>query len=169
MIDPTAPVFPNNIVEVLALACEAYIDDEPDPKKRVQVLRRPITPEDPVQCIGIFGQMWTPDVSSHEIGTVEPTLQAYDIKVQCLVKDMEEKRGLAAHSVLSKLVRNMVYRQPQLRLALSSLSDATGGATERLQRYGLRSQDYVSGEVTGQFLYLSTLNLYFETETSNGN
>lgn len=167
MIDPEAPVFPNNIVETLALACEAYIDPEPDPTKRVKVFRRALVPEDPIQSIGIFGQMWTPDNTSHEISRVEPTLQTYLVRMHCFVKDMDEKRGLAAHSVLSKLVRNMVYRRPELRLALGSLVDSTGGATERLQRWGIGTQNYISGEVTGQFLYLSTLDLNFETETSN--
>jgi hypothetical protein len=167
MIDPTLPVFPNNIVEVLALACEAYIDPEVDPMKRVKVLRRPIVPTDPVQCIGISGQLWTPNDQSFEMPSVEPTLQTYSVKIQCFVKDMEEKRGLAAHSVLSKLVRNMVYRNANLRLALAALNDTTGSAVERLQRYGVRSQDYISGEVpAGTFMYLSTLDTYFETETT---
>lgn len=167
MIDPTLPVFPNNVVEVLALACEAYIDPEPDPMKRVQVFRRPLHPEDPPQCIGITGSLWTPDVQSHEISKVEPTLQTYIVMIQCFVKDMDEKKGLASHSVLSKLVRNMIYRRAELRVALGNLSDITGGATERLQRYGVRSQAYISGEVpAGTFMYLSTLETYFETETT---
>lgn len=167
MIDPTTPVFPNNIVEVLALGCEAYIDLEPNPAKRVKVLRRPINPTDPNQCIGISGQLWTPDENSHEMPSVEPTLGNYTIKIQCFVKDMDEMRGLSSHSVLSKLVRNMVYRNATLRTALTNLSDSTGGAVERLKRYGVRSQEYISGEVpAGTFMYLSTLDCYFETETT---
>jgi len=167
LINPTDPVFPNNIVEVLALSCEAYIDSEPDATLRVSVLRRPLIPVDSIQCIGIFCQKWTPDRQSFEIPSNEPTLQRYTIKIQCLIKDMDENRGLAAHSVLSKLVRNMVYRNQNLRVALTSLNDNTGGVMERLQRYGIRSQDYISGEIKGGFfMHLSTLDTYFETETS---
>ena len=166
MIDPTDPVFPNNLVEVLALAFEAYVDPEIDPDIRVKVLRRALVPVDPNQCIGIFAQAWVPDIESFEIPSNEPTLQKYTIKIQCLVKDMDENRGLAAHSVLSKLVRNIVYRNNNLRVALTGLFDNTGGSMERLQRYGIKSQDYISGENKATFIYLSTLDTYFETETS---
>ena len=98
-------------------------------------------------------------------GRHEPTLQQYLITVQAFVKDMDEERGLATHSVLSKMIRSMLYRDDPLRVALGSLSVTTDNSIERTQRWGIRQQRYFSNELSGSWLYLSTLEFWLETET----
>ena len=95
----------------------------------------------------------------------EPTLSQYLIGVQAFVKDGDEERGLAAHSVLSMRVRSVLYRDEPLRVALSSLSVTYQGVTERLKRWGVRTQRYFANDLEGQWLYLSTLEFFIETET----
>jgi hypothetical protein len=111
-----------------------------------------------------------PDESSFEmrgapLGRHEPTLQQYLITVQGFVKDMDEERGLDVHAVLSKRLRAMLYRDDPLRVGLLALSVVMNGSTERAKRFGVRTQRYVSNEINGSWLYLSTLEFWLETET----
>jgi hypothetical protein len=78
---------------------------------------------------------------------------------------MDEERGLATHSVLSKMVRSMLYRDDALRVGLLALSVVMNGSTERTKRYGVNRQNFVSNELSGSWLYLSTLEFQLETET----
>lgn len=165
-IDPERAAFPNNIIQLLHMWLEDQIDNDPDPKTKVKVYRRPLKPTDPPQCIGIYPRLWLPDESSYEVGSRRgPTLQTYNIQIQCFVKDSQEDRGLNAHSVMSFLVRRTLYYDDDLRLALGALNITAGGVTERLQRYGARTGNFISNELESQFMYLSTLDTFFETET----
>lgn len=95
----------------------------------------------------------------------EPTISTYVIGVQAFVKDFSEERGLARHSVLSKMIRSMLYRDAPLRVGLSALSVTMNDSVERSQRWGIRAQRYLSNEIDGNFLYLSTLEFWLDTET----
>lgn len=158
--DPT--IFPNNIVNLVTLHTRAL---DPD----ITVLRRPLRSSDPTQCAGITAVTWDPDEGSTEMkgtGNNEPTLSTYVLGIQAFIKDMEEERGLATHATFSKMIRSMLYRNTALRVGLSALSSTTDGSTERTQRWGIRIQRYVSNEIDGAFLYLSTLEFWLETETT---
>lgn len=164
MIAPDEAVFPNNVVILLETAFQGI---DPD----LSVFKRPLRPTDPVQSIGIVAQLWDPDEESVEMrgmfspGPSQPTLQRYLLGVQAFVKDGDEVRGLAAHSVLSNRVRGVLYRGEGLRLALQGLSATdSSGATERLQRWGIRTQRYFANEIESEWLYLSTLEFWIETE-----
>lgn len=161
MISADTPVFPNNVV--------ALLDDRLtmiDPE--VPVFKRPIRTSDPTQCIGIVPVQWSPNEDSKEmkgrIDASEPTLGEYVIAVQAFIKDMEEERGLATHSVLSQTIRSMLYRDRALAVGFASLGVTIGDTSERMQRWGVRRQAFVSNEISGAFLYMSTLEFWFETE-----
>ncbi|HEY6019716.1 MAG TPA: hypothetical protein VIY48_07390 [Candidatus Paceibacterota bacterium] len=156
-------VFPNNAVEILATA---FIEIDAD----LSIFKRPLRREDPIQSVGVFAQQWYPQEESYEMrgtpqGQHEPTLQNYYLGIQAFVKDAEEVRGLAVHSVLTKRIRTMLYRDNPLRIGLVSLVDVSNGMTERTNRFGIRSVRYVSNEIGGQWLYLSTTEFWLETET----
>jgi hypothetical protein len=157
------PVFPSNAID-LTKTRAALID--PD----LFVTGRPLRESDPVQSVGVFGTRWLPDEESYEMkgapaGRHEPTLQSYLITVQGFVKDMDEERGLIVHSILSKKLRAMLYRDDPLRVGLLALSVNMSGSTERATRFGVRTQQFVSNELNGSWLYLSTLEYWLETET----
>lgn len=165
MFDPDAVslVFPELAVELIR---DRVLMIDPDPTQPITVVRRPLRTSDPVQCIGVFGATWTPDVTSHEMrGHNEPTLGVYTIAVQVKVEDMDEERGLKLHSTMSKHVRAMLYRDAVLRVGLAALSVTMSGSTERAKRWGVRTQRYLSNELEGSFLHLSTLEFWLETET----
>lgn len=164
MITNTISVFPNNAVFHISTRLQSLDSD-------LFVARRPLRSSDPVQSIGVYAISWQPNEESYEMkGALpsihEPTLQRYLIGIQAFVKDMDEENGLIVHAVLSKLVRTMLYRDEPLRVLLRSLSVLLTGSTERTQRFGISSQRFVGNEIGGAFLYLSTLELWLETETT---
>lgn len=137
--------------------------------EQLAVFKRPLRSSDPVQCVGIIPVQWTPDPDSTEMmgqQSYGPTIGEYVIGIQAFVKDMDEERGLATHSVLSKMIRSMLYRDTVLRVGLGSLSVTMNDSTERAKRWGIRRQGYVNNEISGSFHYLSTLEFWLETETT---
>lgn len=156
-------VFPNNVVSLVAARMQ-LLDAE------LFVTRRPLRDSDQPQSVGVFAVLWTPQEDSYEmkgspIGRHEPTLQRYLVTVQAFVKNMDQELGISTHAVLSKLIRTTLYRDEALRLALASLTWSTGSLTERTKRWGLTQQRYVSNEIRGEWLYLSNLEFWLETET----
>ena len=157
----TPVVFPNNAVNVVWTHAKLIDDD-------LYVVRRPLRETDPRQSVGIFASQWVPDQESFEMGSDghEPTLGSYLISVQTFVLDFDEERGLATSSVLSTLVRTMLHRNAALRVALRSLSVVLEGSTETARRFSVRTQRFHSNEINGDFLYVSTLEFWLETERS---
>ncbi len=165
MITSDTPVFPNNVVDLVALRVQAL-----DADLAYATFKRPLRHTDPIQAVGVFGMAWLPNEESYEIlggpaGPSAPTLQTYRITIQGFVKDMDDERGSATHSVLSKRLRSMLYRDNALRVGLVALSVSMDGVTERTKRWGILNQRFLSNEVDGSWLYLSTLDFWLETET----
>ena len=163
MIDSGTSVFPSNVVQLVKTRAQLIDSD-------LYVTGRPLRESDPVQSVGVFGMQWVPDenyyaMGSTSLGRSEPSLQTYLITIQGFVKDADEERGLDVHAILSKKLRSMLYRDDPLRVGLLALSVVMNGSTERAKRYGVRSQRYVSNELSGTWLYLSTLEFWLETET----
>lgn len=165
MITADEAVFPNNVVKLMADRF-AKLDQD------LQVFKRPLRSDDPVQSIGVFGALWTPDNESFEmkgfnaVSPQEPTLQRYSIAIQAFVKDMDEVRGLMAHSVLSKMVLAMIYRDEPLRVGLAGLATSMYGVTEKTRRWGVTTQRYLNNELNSEWLYLSTVECWLETENT---
>jgi hypothetical protein len=162
MIEPSLEVFPNNIIKILADSATALDGD-------LSIFRRPLRTSDPNQSIGVFPGQWVPDERTQEMGRInpgEPTMQQYIVGVQAFVKDGDEEVGLARHSALSYAIRSMLYRDASIRLGFQSLSYTSNGVTERLRRWGIRSQRFLSNELSGSWLYLSTLEVWAETDSS---
>lgn len=165
MISEVIPVFPNNAVDIIATRALELIDP-PD----LYVVKRPLRKSDPNETLGVYAAFWNPVEDSYEMRggnptSSEPTLQRYMVFLEAFIKDMDEERGLAKHSVFSKLVRAMLYRDAPLLVSLRTLSSTVNGSTERTQRLGIRTQRYSSNELDGAFLFLSVIEFWLETET----
>lgn len=159
-------VFPNNIIEIVKTRTQ-FLDSD------LVILKRPVRASDPTQTVGLTAASWLPDLSSFELvqlgGNVqsgEPTLQTYTINVTSFVKDMDEENGQAVHSVLAAMLRSMLYRDSTLRVGLSALAVTMNGHTERAKRWGVRTQRFLNNQVDTEFMYLSTLEFWLETETA---
>lgn len=163
MIESDDNVFPNNVVSLVTTRMQLLDSD-------LFVIRRPLRDSDQPQSVGVFAIIWRPEEDSYEMkgvpeGRHEPTLQRYLITVQAFVKNMDQEAGISTHAVLSKLIRTTLYRDQALHLALSSLTWTNGTCTERTKRWGLSQQRYVSNEIRGEWLFLSNLEFWLETET----
>jgi len=165
MIDPAASaIFPNNIVICLSEVFPAVDED-------AFVINRPLRPTDPNYSIGVYATLWQPEEDSFEMGGKhagpnEPTLSQYQIGVQTMIKDGDSVRGLAISSIFTKRVRMVLYRNEPMRVALGELAVTDASYTERLRRWGVRSQRFMSNDVEGQFVFISVLDLWMETEMS---
>lgn len=167
MTDP----YPNCVTTVLK---EQYADkitdlsafEGPNNTQIKAVFTRPLRPSDPKVSLGVFAANWQPD--EYEMGNpspAEPTLQTYQYAIQVLVKHSEEQAGRALHGLVSKSVRSMLYRDQDVRLALSQLTETSLGVLERFQRCGVRQQRFANNEIDGQFLFLSTAEFWVQTES----
>lgn len=163
MIVTDDSVFPNNVVSLIKTRIKLLDAD-------LFVVGRPARDSDLPQTVGIYPIMWQPQLESFEmksgpVGRSEPTLQRYLIAVQAFVKNMDQEIGISTHSVLSKLIRTTLYRDEPLRVALGSLMWTNGSCIERAMRWGISQQRYVSNEIRGEWLFLSSLEFWLETET----
>lgn len=153
--------FPNNIVDLVALRSQLIDGD-------LFVVKRPIRPTDPNQSIGVIGSNWVPNDDSKEMlgqaYAAQPTLSRYSVTVQGVIRDTEQERGLNVHGVLARMLRSMVYTDAPLRVALSSLTSVLAGMTENTQRWGVTQQRFFANEISGDWLYMSILELWLETE-----
>lgn len=161
MISADASVFPNNVVELVAMRA-ALLDAD------IKVLKRPLRNTDPNQSIGVYAGYWTPNDDTREMlgasFAVQPTLSRYVVTLQAFIKDMDEERGLATHATLSRLIRSMLYTDNPLRVALSQLSSTLNGMTETSKLWGVSQQRFHQNELGGEWLYLSNLEFWLETE-----
>lgn len=132
------------------------------------VVRRPIRPIDPSFTIGVMSQDWEPSGDPEMKGrsNPDPTLGRYIYTIQALVKHSDVDEGLRLHAYMAKKIRVMLYRDPELRVRLQSLAEDDLGVHERTQRWGVRRQNYMSNEVDGTWLHLSTTEFFLETETT---
>jgi hypothetical protein len=162
-IEGSSALFPNNIVLVLADNLE-FLDNPDTP-----VLKRRLYSTDPVSCIGVTAFMWTPDQSSYEMRGPAyagvPTISRYDVTVQCMIRDMEEERGLRKHAELTKRVQKFIMGDATLRGSLHALTSSLYGINERLKKWHIENSRYLAEEVSGEFIYLSTSTVRLETET----
>lgn len=162
MFLPDDTVFPNNIVYLVSVRSALLTDG-------ITVVRRAVRATDPNQTIGVFAQNWTPQDDSKEfLGQThahQPTLSTYRVTVQALVRDTDEARGLATHATMSRSVRDMLYTDDPLRVALSTLTSTLNSTQEAARRWGVGNQRFFSNEISGDWLYLSILEFWLETET----
>lgn len=152
-------VFPNNAQSLIKARLDDLYGDD------ILVVGRRLKLTDDTMSVGVAPDMWIPDESSFEFNSQEPTVSAYTIWIQSFVKNSDEEEGVQLGSVLAKVVRTTLYRDVPLQVGLNSLSVSMMGATERIQRRGIRRSQYLSTEIQGNFLYLNTLEYYIETET----
>lgn len=161
----TIDVFPSNVISLVAARMH---QKWPSTDIKMRALRV----SDRVNAIGIFPSDWTPDPDSYEMQQPinpspagHPTIQSYLISFQAFVKDMEAERAIRIHSLMSKAIRSLLYHDVPLALGLQSLRVEMDGITEVIQRRHIGRQKYLSNEIDGSWLYLSTLQYMIETES----
>lgn len=147
-----------NVVDVLAEHL-ALID--PD----IKVKKRMVDPADEHYTICVVPTQWSPDRDSNEIrgGDNEETIQNYGISVVSILSDSNEVRGIRTHSNLASRIRAVLYRSADLRLELQQLRVDIDGQIERAFGWRIESQQYLSSENSGEFRFVSGLDITFKT------
>ena len=165
--------FPNNIVVTLKEYLETIAPPVPnvDPllaDPGIPVFARPLSKNDPNQCIGVSAGMWTPEEDSYEMnGPLShqgPTISRYIVGVQTYIKHTDEMTGLATSATLSGAVRNKIMLTSAGAHPLIGLTSTEFGYRETVKKVRILSQRFVGNEIQGQFLYLSNLEVVVETE-----
>ena len=156
--------FPSNVVQLVVARMKQRWPN-------TGIVPRPLRHTDKTQSIGVFPTDWSPDVESYEftppgdpVPAGFPTIHSYRITIQAFVKDADSERGIRTHSMMSKAVRSLLYFDKPLALGLRQLSVEMDGVTEIIQRRMILRAKYISNEIDGSFLFLSTLQYSIETE-----
>lgn len=168
MLDPDILVcFPNNVVDLVATQlANIEMPLPPEVENQIRVVKRPVRDTDYTQTISVIPSLWVPNMDSLEMagGKNEPTIQQYTVAVEALVVDMDEERGIATHALLSSMVRLMLYRSLALRVALPMLEVDLSGYREKLTRWGISQQRFGNNQIGKNFVFLSTVDFWFETD-----
>jgi hypothetical protein len=59
----------------------------------------------------------------------------------------------------------MLYHDRDLAVALGQLAESESTRIERYKRLGIRQQRFLNNELNGKFIFLSSTELWVETET----
>jgi hypothetical protein len=157
-VDP-ASYFPALFTVKIGETLQEYLTD-------CHIILRPVRTEDATNSVGIYSATWMPDDNSHEIGSYGPTIQRYLIKIQNVVSAFSEAEGRALHSNIAKMIRVILYRDPVLRVALLGLAETMLSGVERVTKFNVARQDFLSSKIGASFIYLATTDVLIETETT---
>lgn len=149
--------FPASIISEIVAACE---DDE----GVVAVIDRPLVIGDPNYTVAVYAGDWEP--VDFEIGMVGDSISRYKVEIQFVVKSLVSSEGRDIHAKTSKKLRSLLSRNAALRENLGKLSETDDdGFLERMSRWGVQKQRFNNMQIDSSFYYLSTTELWFETET----
>lgn len=148
---------PEHIIQSFKAVFEARMPDH-------YFAERQLRPTDPALSLGVVVMSWEHLPTSAQIGQVEPGMGRYTVRVQNMVKHLNEEQGRAIHNAQCALVRAVLYRSEDLRLRLIGVDEEIEGSAERVKRMGVRRQDFLSNQISGSFLYLCASEVFIETE-----
>lgn len=163
--DDRSDAFPSNAIQLIVLRMKQKWPN-------TGIVPRPLRHTDKTQSIGVFPVDWSPDEESYEFKAPGspvtalsfPTVNTYRVGIQAFVKDMDSEKGIRTHANMSKAIRSLLYFDTPLALGLRQLSVVMDGLTETIQRQMIPRAKYISNEIDGTFLFLSTLQYSIETE-----
>lgn len=130
------------------------------------VVARPLRMTDSARSIGIFPSSWSEIPNTKQMGQIEAVENRYVLKIQVMVKSMNEFEGRALFANDSKLVRVILYRDPDLALRLGGLQEVLLGSREMVQKFGVTRQSFESSELAGSFNFLSVTDYTIDTATT---
>ena len=151
--------FPDNILDELQVTMAEYMTE-------FAILRRPLRHTDPAQSLGIFAADWTPNQDTIQMGPQrEPVVATYDLRIQLLIKATDEVTGRSMFGLSSKTLRAILYRDPDLVVRLTALTETILGTRETVKKFGVRRQRFLNNELQGRLMWLATTDLWLETES----
>jgi hypothetical protein len=160
----TAEMIPQTFVTTVADAFERILNVGGE----YRIFRRPVSMTDPSRSIGVFADHWMASPEDKLIGARnrEPFQSTYRIFIQNIVIHGDTEVGRAIHSLDSKSIRAILYRDTALHVALAGQTEIFMGSTERVLKYDVLRQEYGTTRSTVGFLYLAKTEFSITTETT---
>jgi hypothetical protein len=155
-----ATIFPMRFVDVVAERLAALMTDH-------RLEKRPVSTIDPSKTICVFPEDWATDENERLMGYSfsEPVLSTYRLIIENLVIHGDSTVGRSEFSVASKSVRAILYRDDVLHVSLAGLSEVFMGSVERVKKFTVPKQQFLSAGRDVGFYYLCRTELKIETET----
>ena len=154
------PYFPSTFVRAIAESLARWMPHH-------VILERTLHQEDINASVGVYAEEWTSNQDTFVMGgQVEPVESAYHLRVRNLVKAMDEETGRALFSNDAKMIKVILYRDPDLRVRLGELQETMMDTIERFKRFRVTRQQYASARMSGVFQYVATTEVIIDTETT---
>lgn len=158
LVNPAAG-FPYRFVEVIQSVLAEWMSTH-------QVVARPLRMTDAARSIGIYPASWSELPNTKVMGQIESVENRYVIKIQVMVKSMNEEHGRALFANDSKALRVILYRDPDLRVRLGGLQEVLLGSSEMVQKFGVTRQSFEQTELAGSFVFVSMTDYTIDTATT---
>lgn len=127
------------------------------------VFKRAVDGTDPNFTIGITFVSWAPDQPVN-IGSWEPATAHYVFTIQSLIKHTRREDGEHVGAVLASRIRQLLYRDEDLRLSLHGISANDLGVVERILKVRITGQECMDTPFKGGFAFMSQTELQITTE-----
>lgn len=112
--------------------------------------------------VGISISEWQPEEATIGRG-IEPVSGIYHIVLQAMTKNTDRAEGQIEHYLLADALKRMIYRDPDLLLAINTIHvDDTSG--EHTLVWGMIGQRFADDSVANGYTFLSATTLFFKTE-----
>lgn len=128
------------------------------------VHERALRSTDEAYCIGIILESWQGIPSSALIGTREPNFFNYNLRIQNMLKNVNEVDGRRVFYTLCALVRQVLYRSGSLEVALLGASEQVKQTNERIKKLDVVQQTYLNSRMQGSFTYLCSTSAIIQVE-----
>jgi hypothetical protein len=159
-----ADLFPMGFIDPIKDAMERNLNTDDE----YMIVARPVGPLDPSRTVGIFPATWVANPEDKLIGVPnrEPYQAVYTITIHNIVIHADPIEGRRLFGIDSKSIRAILYRDPEFTVALAGLTESFLGSVERVKKYDVLRQEYMSNKSGISFLYLCKTEFIITTETT---
>lgn len=134
------------------------------PEGQVSVFKRGIASTDPNFSICVFFQVWEP--GDYNIGQEFPVYEKFMIAIQTYCKSSDRDEGEEFNALLTKKVRDILYRDQTLRVQLAALREGEPPNFKRVLRLNVNRTEYADVPVDRAFAFLAQTDTLLEIEQS---
>lgn len=128
------------------------------------IVGRAVRVNDPKLTVGITAENTEIVQDSAQIGQLEPAVERHNFAIQNLVQAVKEEDARTIFASKSKIIKAILYRDPQLRVDLQALQDEAFGTIETFKMLKVIRQRYVNGPLGNKWVFIATTDVQVETE-----
>lgn len=152
-------MLPLQFIDAIADALEAVMTDHFVQTEPVSVLSRDMT-------IAVFPMAWTPDETTMLIGSVEPSINHYHIRIQNLTIHGDIQIAYEQFTNDQRKIRAILYRDQTLSVALAAMQESYLGSRESFKRMNVVRQTTLPGRQNLAMYFLCETDILIDTETT---